>query len=69
VLVLRTIPDQATPLSQVKIYIRPEHADVVAHIDTSTRPVFSMIESQHGARIAEVRAGDQRSRDEFAHLH
>jgi GntR family transcriptional regulator len=52
--VLRTLPERALPLSQVKIYIRPEHADVVRHIDTSNRPVFTMIESQYGARIVEV---------------
>jgi DNA-binding GntR family transcriptional regulator len=55
VVVLRTIPDQPTPLSQVIVYIRPEHADVIRDIDTSTRPVFSMIESRHGDRIVEVR--------------
>lgn len=54
VVVSRTLPNEPSPLSQVMIYLRPEHFEVVARIDSSTQPVFSMIESQFGIRIAEV---------------
>ncbi|MET0963374.1 MAG: UTRA domain-containing protein, partial [Noviherbaspirillum sp.] len=54
VTVLRTLAGLAEPLAQVLVYLRPEHADVIAHIDASTQPIFTMIESRHGTRVAEV---------------
>jgi DNA-binding GntR family transcriptional regulator len=53
--VLRFLPDERTPVGTMSIYLRPEHADVVARIDRSRQPVFSLLERHHGVRIAEVR--------------
>ena len=53
--VLRFLPDERTPVGTMSIYLRPEHADVLGRIDRSRQPVFSLLERQHGVRVAEVR--------------
>ena len=51
---LRFRPREALPAGRVDIYLRPEHADVIAVIETSRMPVLRLVERLHGARIAEV---------------
>jgi GntR family transcriptional regulator len=53
--VLRFRPDDARPVASMSILVRPEHADVLDGIDTSSVPVFSLIEGRHEVRLAEVR--------------
>jgi GntR family transcriptional regulator len=52
--VLRFRPDDTRPVASMSILVRPEHADVLAEIDTSSVPVFSLIERRHAVRLAEV---------------
>lgn len=52
---LRYGPDSEKPVAAMSIFLRPEHADVLSQVDTSRRPVFSLIEHRHGVRLAEVR--------------
>lgn len=52
--VLRFLPNESVPVASMRIYVRPEHGDVLGMIDTSRQPVFSLIERHHGVRIAEV---------------
>lgn len=52
--VLRFLPNEAVPVASMRIYVRPEHGDVLSLIDSSNLPVFSLIERRHGVRIAEV---------------
>jgi DNA-binding GntR family transcriptional regulator len=51
---LRHRPKEAVPAGRVDIYLRPEHADVLAAIETSRTPVLRLVERVHGVRIAEV---------------
>ena len=51
---LRFRPREALPAGWLHVYLRPEHADVVALIESSRLPVLRLIERRHGARIAEV---------------
>jgi len=51
---LRFRPREALPAGWLHIYLRPEHADVIALIEKSHEPVLRLVERQHGARIAEV---------------
>jgi GntR family transcriptional regulator len=53
--VLRFLPNESAPVASIRVYVRPEHSDVLAKIDTAGQPVFSLIERHHGVRIAEVR--------------
>jgi DNA-binding GntR family transcriptional regulator len=53
--VLRFGPDDPRPVAVTSILVRPEHADVLDQIDTSSVPVFSLIERRHAVRLAEVR--------------
>jgi GntR family transcriptional regulator len=53
--VLRFLAHESVPVASIRVYVRPEHADVLARIDTAGQPVFSLIERYHGVRIAEVR--------------
>jgi GntR family transcriptional regulator len=52
--VLRFLPDGPVPVASMRIYVRPEHSDVLASIDSARLPVFSLIERRHGVRIVEV---------------
>ncbi|HVF64235.1 MAG TPA: GntR family transcriptional regulator [Casimicrobiaceae bacterium] len=52
--VLRFVRDDPVPVALMRIYVRPEHADVLEKVDSSGLPVFSLIERHHGLRIAEV---------------
>jgi DNA-binding GntR family transcriptional regulator len=52
--VLRFLPRGATPVASMDIFVRPEHASVLALIEKAGQPVFSLIERHHGARITEV---------------
>ena len=51
---LRHRPKEAVPAGRVDIYLRPEHADVLAEIETSSMPVLRLVERVHGVRITEV---------------
>ena len=51
---LRYRPKEAVPAGRVDIYLRPEHADVLAGIETSSMPVLRLVERVHGVRITEV---------------
>ncbi|HUP97078.1 MAG TPA: GntR family transcriptional regulator [Usitatibacter sp.] len=51
---LRYRPREALPGGRVDIYLRPEHADVLADIETSRMPVLRLVERSHGVRITEV---------------
>ena len=51
---LRYRPKEAVPAGRVDIYLRPEHADVLAEIETSSMPVLRLVERVHGVRITEV---------------
>lgn len=51
---LRYRPRETSPAGLVHIYLRPEHADVIASIESSRMPVLRLVERRHGARIAEV---------------
>ena len=53
--VLRFLPDGTVPVASMRIFVRPEHQDVLGMIDSAGQPVFSLIERRHGVRIAEVR--------------
>ena len=52
---LRFGADDERPVASMSVYVRPEHADVLQHIDRSDVPVFTLIEQRHGVRLAEVR--------------
>lgn len=52
--VLRFLPHESTPVASMLVYVRPEHGDIFEVVETAHRPVFSLIERHHGARIAEV---------------
>jgi GntR family transcriptional regulator len=54
VTLLRFRPREAVPAGLLHIYLRPEHADVVAQIEGSREPVLRLVERRHGPRIAEV---------------
>ena len=51
---LRHRPREATPAGIVQIYLRPEHAEVVAEVESARIPVLRLVERRFGARIAEV---------------
>jgi GntR family transcriptional regulator len=51
---LRHRPRESLPAGWVSIYLRPEHADVVAEIESAREPVLRLVERRYGARIAEV---------------
>ncbi len=51
---LRKLAKQSQPLGYVQAYLRPEHADVIGNRKITVRPVYAMIEEQHGVRIVEV---------------
>jgi GntR family transcriptional regulator len=51
---LRYRPKEAFPAGRVDIYLRPEHADVLSEIETSSMPVLRLVERVHGVRITEV---------------
>ena len=53
--VLRFLPQGTVPVASMRIFVRPEHQDVLDMIDTARQPVFGLIERRHGVRIAEVR--------------
>jgi DNA-binding GntR family transcriptional regulator len=53
-LVLRFLPNEPTPVASMRIFVRPEHGDVLDHIDTAGLPVFNLIERRYGIRIDEV---------------
>lgn len=53
--VLRFRAGDPRPVASMSICVRPEHADVLDEIDTSSVPVFSLIERRHEVRLAEVR--------------
>jgi DNA-binding GntR family transcriptional regulator len=53
--VLRILPNESVPVAAIRIYVRPEYADVLGMITAARQPVFSLIERCHGVRIAEVR--------------
>lgn len=52
---LRFGADDDRPVASMLVYVRPEQADVLEHIDGSDVPVFTQIERRHGVRLAEVR--------------
>jgi DNA-binding GntR family transcriptional regulator len=52
--VLRYLPRESLPVASLRVYVRPEHADVIDLVETARRPVFSLIEARHGTRIVEV---------------
>jgi GntR family transcriptional regulator len=52
--VLRFLPDVAVPVASLRIYVRPEHCEVLDLIERSAQPVFGLIERRHGVRIVEV---------------
>lgn len=52
--VLRFLPNENSPVAAMNIYVRPEHGDVLDHIDTAGIPVYSLVERRHGVRITEV---------------
>lgn len=53
--VRRFQPGSDEPTAWILMYLRPEHANVVASIDESSEPVHVKVERMHGVRIAEVR--------------
>lgn len=53
--VLRYGADDERPVASMSVYVPPELADVLQHIDGSRVPVFTLIERRHGIRLAEVR--------------
>lgn len=54
-LVLRFLPQGTLPVASMRIFVRPEHSDILGLIDTAGQPVFSLVERNHGVRIVEVR--------------
>ena len=51
---LRFRPREALPAGWVHIYLRPEHSEVIARIESSREPVLRLVERRHGVQIAEV---------------
>ena len=51
---LRHRPRETLPAGSVHIYLRPEHAEVIAEIEAAREPVLRLVERRFGARIAEV---------------
>lgn len=52
--ILRHRAREAEPAGWVRIYLRPEHADVVDRVERAREPVLRLVQKLHGARIAEV---------------
>lgn len=51
---LRHRPREAEPAGWVRIYLRPEHADVAALVERAREPVLRLVHRRHGVRVAEV---------------
>jgi GntR family transcriptional regulator len=51
---LRHRPREALPAGWLYIYLRPEHAGVVAQVEAARQPVLRLVERRYGVRIAEV---------------
>ena len=51
---MRTVRKEPLPIAFLKVYIRPEHVDVIAQIDESPHPIIHLIERNHGVHITEV---------------
>jgi GntR family transcriptional regulator len=53
--VLRFLPEGKEPVAMLSIFVRPEHAGVLALLERARQPVFALLERHHGVRLAEVK--------------
>lgn len=51
---LRFVPANPVPIGFVSTYLRPEFADVVPLIQSSKRPVFTLVEKLSGVKLGEM---------------